>query len=177
MADRLLEEEHPVFRYRYVLKLFLHGFIFTCAYLAAYFLRFEFSIPLQYYPVIRETLPVVLLAKAAVFFALGLFHGWWRYVTMRDVLPIAGGCTLGSILFWASGFFLYSHVPRSIYVIDWILTLMLVLGARYVIRSGREAYGRRNHEAYRRVLVVGAGAAGQMIVREIRANPSLGMVG
>jgi FlaA1/EpsC-like NDP-sugar epimerase len=50
------------------------------------------------------------------------------------------------------------------------------MGARYLIRFGRETFERRNHPANRRVLIVGAGAAGQMIVREIRANPSLGML-
>ncbi|MBP2676349.1 MAG: nucleoside-diphosphate sugar epimerase, partial [Deltaproteobacteria bacterium] len=171
--------EHLVVRYRFILKLVLHGFIFVLAFLGAYFLRFEFTIPYQYLSVIRDTIPVLLLAKAAGFSAFGLFRGWWRYVGIRDVLPIAGGCTLGSLLFLVSGFFIMyprTSIPRSVYAIDWLLTFLFVLGARYVIRFGRETYGRRNYEANRRVLVVGAGAAGQMIVREIRANPMMGMV-
>ncbi len=169
---------HPILRYRYVIKLFLHGFIFVFAYLGAYLLRFEFVIPQQFIVVIRETIPVVLLSKAAGFFAFGLFSGWWRYVTIRDVLPIAAGCTLGSVLFKGSVFLFQPHiyVPRSVSLIDWGLTLMAVLGARYLIRYGREAFGRRQNECDRRVLIVGAGAAGQMIVREIRENPALGMI-
>ena len=171
--------EHPLFRFRFVLKFVLHGFIFVFAFLAAYFLRFEFTIPYQYLPVIRETIPVLLLAKAAGFSVFGLFRGWWRYVGIRDVLPIAGGCTLGSLLFLVSGFFFSytrASIPQSIYALDWILTIFFVLGARYLIRLGRETFERRGSRANRRVLVVGAGAAGQMIVREIRANPMLGMV-
>ena len=170
--------EHPLLRYRFFLKLVLHGLIFLLAFLGAYLLRFEFSIPYQYLPVIREAIPVLLLAKAAGFSAFGLFHGWWRYVGIRDVMPIAGGCTIGSLLFLAAGFFLFprASVPQSIYAIDWMLTILMVLGARYVIRLGRETFERRTHDLNRRVLVVGAGAAGQMIIREIRANPSLGMI-
>lgn len=170
--------ENLLVRYRFFLKLVLHGFICVMAFLGAYFLRFEFSIPFQYLPVIREAVPILLLAKAAGFSVFGLFHGWWRYVGIRDVLPIAGGCTLGSSLFFAVGFFLYppSSIPRSIYALDCILTFLFVMGARYLIRFGRETFERRNHPANRRVLIVGAGAAGQMIVREIRANPSLGML-
>jgi FlaA1/EpsC-like NDP-sugar epimerase len=176
--DPVPVKEHPVFRYRYVLKLVLHGFIFVSAYLGAYLLRFEFEIPRAYVSMIRETIPVVLLSKAVGFFAFGLFYGWWRYVTIRDVLPVAAGCTLGSFLFWGIVSLFQPHifVPRSVYLIDWGLTLMAVLGARYFIRFGRETFGRRRSGADRRVLVVGAGAAGQMIVREIRENPSLGMV-
>lgn len=170
--------EHFFLRYRLFLKLVLHGFICVVAFLGAYFLRFEFSIPPQYFPVIREAIPILLLAKAAGFSIFGLFHGWWRYVGIRDVMPIAGGCALGSFLFFAVGFFLYppSAVPRSIYALDGILTFMFVMGARYMIRFSRETFERRSHPATRRVLIVGAGSAGQMIVREIRANPSLGMI-
>ncbi len=170
--------EHFFLRYRLFLKLVLHGVICVMAFLGAYFLRFEFSIPSQYFPVIREAVPILLLAKAAGFSVFGLFHGWWRYVGIRDVLPIAGGCALGSSLFFAVAFFLYppSSIPRSIYALDCILTFLFVMGARYLIRFSRETFERRSHPANRRVLIVGAGSAGQMIVREIRANPSLGMI-
>lgn len=169
---------HPILRHRYVLKIFFHGFLILFAFLGSYYLRFEFEIPSRYFPVIREVIPILFLAKAAGFLSFGLFHGWWRYVTIHDVLPIAGGCTLGSFLFWASSYFIYTRaaIPRSVYAIDWLLTLLFVLGSRYLIRFGRETLGRRGNEANRRVLVVGAGSAGQMIVREIRENPSLGMV-
>jgi FlaA1/EpsC-like NDP-sugar epimerase len=178
MPEPASGKEHPILRYRYVIKLLLHGFIFILAYLVAYLLRFEFVIPPAYSAGIRETIPVVLLAKSAGFFTFGLFSGWWRYVTIRDVLPIASGCTLGSVLFKGSVSLFQPHilVPGSVYLIDWGLTLMAVLGARYLIRYGREAFGRRRNEGDRRVLIVGAGAAGQMIVREIRENPSLGMI-
>ena len=53
--------------------------------------------------------------------------------------------------------------------------MVLVLGTRYLIRMGRETLGRRGQVTERRVLIVGAGAAGQMIAREIGENASLGM--
>jgi FlaA1/EpsC-like NDP-sugar epimerase len=170
--------ERWILRYRYVLKLLLHGFIFLSAYVGAYFVRFEFELPAAYLPSIRQTIPVIFLAKATAFFAFGLFAGWWRYVTIRDVLPIVSGCTAGTALSWGL-ISLFHHsvaIPRSVYLIDWGLTLMMVLAARYFIRFGRETLWRRRREGNRRVLIVGAGAAGQAIVREIRANRTLGLV-
>ena len=125
----------------------------------------------------RQTIPVLVIAKALGFLASGQFSGWWRYVSIRDVLPIAAGSALGSVLFAAAVWGLWgpSHVPRSIYLLDWVNTMVLVLGARYLIRMGREALGRRGQVTERRVLIVGAGAAGQMIAREIAENASLGM--
>jgi len=165
-------------RWRSIVKFLLHATIFIFAYITAYLLRFEFSISPVYLEIIRHTIMVVLVTKAMAFLAFGLFQGWWRYVSMRDILPIAGGCTLGSFLFWCVDFFLMPDIaiPRSIFVIDWGLTLMIVLGARYFIRFGREVLGRGKRDTARRVLVVGAGSAGLMIVREIRENPGLGMI-
>ncbi len=171
-------KEYAILRYRHVLKFLLHGIIFISAYVGAYLIRFEFEIPPEYALTIRETIPLVFLSKAMAFFAFGLFFGWWRYVTIRDVLPIVSGCTLGTGLLWGIVLLFQPHlsIPRSVYLIDWGLTLMMVLGARYFIRFGREMFGRRRNETDRRVLIVGAGSAGQMILREIRENPSLGMV-
>ena len=165
-------------RYRGLVKFVLHLGIFIFAYLSAYLLRFEFAVPSNYRALIRETIPFLIAAKALTFLVFGLFHGWWRYVSIRDIFPIAAGCTAGTVLFAGMNLFLLSDVsvPRSIYLLDWGITLLLVLSARYFIRMGRETFGRTRFESTRRVLIVGAGAAGQMIAREIHDNPALGMI-
>lgn len=105
-----------------------------------------------------------MIAKALGFLASGQFRGWWRYVSIQDVLPIAAGSALGSALFVAGVWWVWgpSRVPRSIYFLDWANTLALVLGTRYLIRMGREGLGRQKYGNQRRVLIVGAGAAGQI---------------
>ncbi len=169
----------PAFRHRGVVKFLLTAGIFGTAYIGAYLVRFEFLIPVEYKSLIKVTLPVVLVSKMLAFAAFRLDRGWWRYVSIRDVRPVTAGVTFGSVIFAAACPVLLPHlqVPRSVYLIDWGLTLLLVLAGRYAIRIGRETLGRRRSPgADRRVLVVGAGAAGQMIVREIRENRSLGMI-
>ena len=181
---RQLVEEHltiPVnflLRYRGVVKFFLHLLIFAGAYHLAYLIRFEFFIPPEYGRVIRETILYLLIAKALGFLVFGLFQGWWRFVSIRDILPIAAGCTAGSAIFVGIDLLFLPDitVPRSVYLLDWGITLFAVLAARYFIRMGRESFGRSRGEFTRRVLIVGAGAAGQMIAREIHDNPALGMI-
>ncbi|MBF8258627.1 MAG: nucleoside-diphosphate sugar epimerase [Actinobacteria bacterium] len=146
-------------RHRSFTKFLLHVAIFVFANHFAYFIRFDFQIPRQYFPVIRETIPVLLITKALGFLAFGQFRGWWRYVSIRDVLPAAGACMFGTVLFAALG-----------------NTFFLVMAARFFIRAGREIFGRKRRESDRNVLIVGAGLGGQMIAREMRENPSLGMV-
>ncbi|HEX7523422.1 MAG TPA: nucleoside-diphosphate sugar epimerase/dehydratase [Candidatus Deferrimicrobium sp.] len=159
------------------MKFFLTLGIFILANGLAYLIRFDFVVPANMVVVMRRTIPILVIAKALGFLASGQFRGWWRYVSIRDVFPIAAGSALGTVLFavgvwWFWGPF---YVPRSIYLLDWGITMGLVLGARYLIRMGREGLGRRGQVKERRVLIVGAGAAGQMIAREIVGNVSLGM--
>ncbi|MEK6655499.1 MAG: hypothetical protein AABY92_10165 [Thermodesulfobacteriota bacterium] len=143
------------------MKFLLHLAIFIFANHLAYYIRFDFNIPGHYLPIIRETIPVMLIAKALGFLAFGLFSGWWRYVSIRDVLPIVAGCALGSVLFAGSVNVLWGpyYVPRSIYFVDFANTLLLVLAGRFLIRAGREAFGRRRRDTDRNVLIVGAGSA------------------
>ena len=132
-------------RSRTTVKFFLTLGIFISANYLAYLIRFEFNVPPEMVGVMWETIPVLVIAKALGFLASGQFRGWWRYVSIRDVLPIAAGSALGSVLFAAAVWGLWgpSHVPRSIYLLDWVNTMALVLGARYLIRMGRESLGRR----------------------------------
>ncbi|RJQ26473.1 hypothetical protein C4565_06960, partial [Candidatus Parcubacteria bacterium] len=164
-------------RGRTTVKFFLTIGIFITANHLAWLLRFEFNVPPEMVGVMRQTIPVLLIAKALGFLVSGQFRGWWRFVSIKDVLPIAAGSALGSVLFVAGVWWLWgpSRVPRSIFLLDWVNTMALVLGARYLIRMGREGLGRRGRGTDRRVLIVGAGAAGQMIAREIAENASLGM--
>ena len=183
--NRLREALRPWFiepmglliRLRSVVKFFLHLAIFASAYHLAYLFRFDFSIPMAYLSVIWGTIPVLLLSKAFGFFAFGLFQGWWRYVSIRDIFPVAAGCALGSLIFFGAVFALWgpNYIPRSIYILDFGTTLLIVLGVRYIVRIGRESMGRKRRGNDRRVLIVGAGSAGQMIAREISENASLGM--
>ena len=177
-AEYLTPSLEVTLRHRGVVKFLLHMAIFLFANHLAYFIRFDFNIPPQFTGVIRETIPVLLIAKALGFLAFGLFTGWWRYVSIRDILPITAGCALGTVLFASAVYVFWGpyYVPRSIYILDFGNTLLLVLAGRFMIRAGRETFGRTRRESDRNVLIVGAGAAGQMIAREIRENPSLGLV-
>jgi FlaA1/EpsC-like NDP-sugar epimerase len=176
-ASRLSAAVDVVLRHRGVVKFFLHIAIFVSAYVLAYLVRFEFSLPRSYMSVILGTIPVLLIAKALAFLVFDLFRGWWRYVSIKDIMPIASGCTLGSLLFALGVETLYGRasVPLSVYLLDWGITLFAVLGGRYAIRMGRRTYGRMGGTFESRVVIVGAGSAGQMIAREIWENPALGM--
>lgn len=174
--------ENYLFRHRSIVTFSLTAAIIAAALVLAYAVRFDFSIPPIYWKRITELLPAILAIKLCCFWYFGGFRGWWRYVSMPDLVQIVKSNLLGSLLFVVYAVLVYrlNLIPRSVLVLDGIFCFVLIGGVRFATRAIREAYRpwRQTHLSAKtqRVLVVGAGDAGQMIAREIRQNPQLPMV-
>ena len=159
------------------LVLLMHVGIFTCAYVGAFMVRFDFNTPDEWRIVMWRTLWVVVLLKMLTFAWMRMFQGWWKYVSLRDVTQLARGLALGSVAFLVVNVFLISGgaFPRSIYVLDFGLALFLIGGARGSLRIVREA-GRSMQFARgerSNLLIIGAGDTGETLLREIQKNPNL----
>ncbi|MFA7535197.1 MAG: nucleoside-diphosphate sugar epimerase/dehydratase [Desulfuromonadales bacterium] len=163
-------------------KLLIIGIQITIVVVSFWFsflLRFDLRIPEKFVFAALWLMPLVIIAKLLVFWVSGLFSGWWRYVSIPDLLALLRANIFGSLAFLpiALFFFRFSGFPRSVLIIDAILCFLLMGGVRIVARMLREHIemnrkGKRNRQT---VLIVGAGAVGQTFVREIRQNPNLNM--
>ncbi len=150
--------------------------VFTLlSYWFAYMLRFNFSIPDQYYHQMIETMPVILVLRIASFYYFGLYKGMWRYASIGDLIRIFKASIIGSLLFFAYVFLLYRFTvfPRSVFIIDWFVIICLIGGSRFLYRLFREFYPMKIAKR-KKVLIVGAGRAGEMILREMKQNPRIG---
>jgi FlaA1/EpsC-like NDP-sugar epimerase len=153
--------------------------IIVSSFILSYQLRFDFSIPEAFLGRLFHLLPLVLVIKMTVFWRAGLFHGWWRYVSMSDLITIFKANIIASLLvFVFSGLiFRLDLIPRSVLILDGVFCFLLMGGVRFFTRAFRENYlpmpHYRSSEKEWRILIVGAGSAGQMIVREIRQNDTL----
>ncbi|MBX7116574.1 MAG: polysaccharide biosynthesis protein [Myxococcaceae bacterium] len=159
--------------YRRALVVLVHAALFSASILGAFLLRFEFSIPEEYFPISYAWLGAILVFKLLCFAWFGMFSGMWRYTGARDLVSLFRAATVATGLF-ALFIVLGGHrsFPRSILVIDWLLTMMLVGGLRFGIRSLWQLASAVTREAdraeRRRILVVGAGDAGEMLLREMQ---------
>jgi FlaA1/EpsC-like NDP-sugar epimerase len=144
------------------------------SYWFAYLLRFNFVVPEIYYQKWIETLPVLLAIRIPCFYFLRLYSGVWRYASMSDLVRILQAITLSSLLFVAYLFFVHGFVdfPRSVFFIDWFIIITFVGGSRFLYRLSREFYTAKG-ESKTRVLIVGAGNAGEMLLREMKQNPRM----
>ncbi|MFQ5912397.1 MAG: glycosyl transferase [Nitrospinota bacterium] len=159
---------------RQFLEVLIDFCLICVSYYLAYILRFEGIAPGWYIDLFFESLPVVIAIKLGCFFYFGLYRNVWRYVSVEDLAAIAKAVTLGSLLSILVFTYLsrFEGYSRATFVIDWGLLLLLVAGIRLLFRGLRE-YFARIRPAGKRVLIVGAGDAGEMLLRELRNNPKL----
>jgi FlaA1/EpsC-like NDP-sugar epimerase len=146
----------------------------TGAYYLSYFIRFEWRIPPAEISMFLKTLPLVIIIRLSTFYYFKLFRGIWKYAGINDLKIIFQAVTAGSILivFSITYLFHFYGYPRSVFIIDWSLVMLLVGGSRFAYRLFQEIYPFGVTEG-KRVLIFGAGDAGEMILREIKNNPRI----
>jgi FlaA1/EpsC-like NDP-sugar epimerase len=150
------------------------------AWVLAFNIRFDYGVPPRYQPFLDfDVILVVVGVKILTFIFFGLYDHWWRYVSIRDIwrsllaVTVASVVAVTALYFWnpVAGY----RLPRGVIIIDWLILIGLVAGIRLAARTIFERPGRgRLVSRGRDVLVVGAGDAGQLILREMLKNATLG---
>jgi len=168
-----------ILKYRRVLILTTNLFLVGVSYYAAFALRFDLKLPDIYFKIFLRTLPFLILVKLLVFYYFDLFRGLWKYVSMYDLAQIIKANLVATVVFIISNHFIYGTyiVPRFIFVNDFIICTSLIGGIRFLSRVIKEKYrGPFLKNGQNNVLIVGAGEAGILVLKEYRNNPTLGEV-
>jgi FlaA1/EpsC-like NDP-sugar epimerase len=154
------------------------GLVAAAFWLAFYF-RFDGSVPGRYEKLFAATVGIVVLVKLATFVAMRFYTKWWRFTSLRDLQAIVLAVVASSLLITA----ILSQwrpddrvpIPRGVLLFDLVLTLVLIGGARFAVRSVIERPSRFDLvDSGRAVLIVGAGDAGNTLLREMKRNRELG---
>jgi len=162
--------------------LFLDAVLIAMAYIFSYWLRFDGAIPLNRWANIKDTFLYVIPVKLVCFYLFGLYKGVWRYTSLIDLRNVFLGVSCSSAVIVMVILFLYRFegFSRSVYVIDWGLTLFVIGGVRIAIRlyfSGGILPFRENlnhkKNPFKRLLIIGAGDSGEKVLREIKEMPWL----
>jgi FlaA1/EpsC-like NDP-sugar epimerase len=170
---------HPVYRNR-LGQILADAALVALAYFLAFQLRFlddPHGWPHRYEILFAQSVGFVIAGKLVIFALCGMYQKWWRYVSGRDFLLIGRAVAISSALLVIAFAVIqpFQHrLPRSVEVIDFMLTLILIAGARLLVRLIVERPSKGARVPKHEVLIVGAGSGGQMVVRELRLNPALG---
>jgi len=167
----------PVNRHR-VWQLVFDAVLIVLAWRLTFWLRFDVKTPVFYRHLLDwQVVALIVAIELSTFVIFGFYNRWWRYVSTRDMWGAARGVTAASAITYLV---LYafppthtSRLPHSIAGVDFLLLLAFVAGSRLLARTlierpvgGLVAHGKE-------VLIIGAGDAGQLMVREMQRNRQL----
>ncbi len=173
----------PVIRNRFLLIADL--LLIAAAIFGAMALRFEVG-PLFFYylPFAYWMLVISLIIKPIIFHFFGLYRRMWAYASIRELRLVAFAVTTASILVVLIMVLFYSlrlftGFVRSVFIIDWLLSILFIGGVRFFLRLLAESFRSNNlsrpNTVNRRALIIGAGDAGALVVRELQKNPDLNL--
>ena len=168
----------PINRHR-IWQLAADAGLVAGAWTLAFYLRFDQGLPPYYQTLLWRTILIVVAIKLAVFVAFGFYNRWWRYVSTRDMWGAARGVAVGCLVADITVYLVSPvnglRLPRLIAVMDLLLTLAFIATSRMIARSVFERPQARSLIARgKEVIVVGAGDAGKLMLREMLRTPSLG---
>jgi len=174
MKRRYLKLLQLIADYRLVFIVPLQIVLISIALYSAFLVRFDLSLPSPYLSVFIHLLPVVVVLKLAVFWKTGLLGGWWRYVSVADLVQLVNGNIIASLGFVLYAVFVHRMVdiPRTVLVLDGVFCFLFMGGIRFLTRALRENYLPVfwKSKAGKRILIIGAGHNGQTIVRDFHSG-------
>jgi len=167
LMKELTIKSWALLRCRSLLLLVSQIILILTSLICAWLLRFDFRLPDR--NLLWTAAPVLILVRLLVMPFFNLMHGWWRYTGIHDALDILKATVAGSfafLLFLRFGLGLASF-PLSIFGLEALISFTLLTGVRVLARLFSESPRRREWGSTpKRLLLVGAGHAAQMIIRE-----------
>ncbi|MCK5608119.1 polysaccharide biosynthesis protein [Candidatus Pacearchaeota archaeon] len=182
----LMDEISKVFYKKTSMRRTLFYLVFdilliTISMYGAFYLRFEGIIPEKLIENMEIFILIVLLIKISSMYYVGLYKISWSYVSLKEVLSLVKSISFatfffGTILFFSKTFPLFTAFPRSILIIDYMLTVFLLGSFRGSKRIYLQYTGRIPKKG-ERVLIIGAGNTGEQIVRGMLTSEGYFSVG
>ena len=169
-------------------QIALDAGLVALAYFLAYRLRFDEGVPDRYELLFERSLTIAVAGSIAVFTVFGLYRHWMRYASQGDYLRIAQAALVATLVL-VGGIAVLDPVyketadaglvglgaPTGVTVLFFLLTLLFIAGARLIASLLYDRpTGFKPVRGARRVLIVGAGEGGRLVLREIVRNPELG---
>jgi FlaA1/EpsC-like NDP-sugar epimerase len=151
----------------------------AAAWMAAFWLRFNLEIPGLYLEAALRTLPLAIAIYAALFLALGLYRGIWRYASLPDLKRILVAVGVGSVALPTVLLMLQLplSVPRSVLIIYPVLLMMIMGGSRVAYRAWKERALGGLAADREPVVVIGADEAAVNLIKDLARSPQWNIVG
>ncbi len=161
-------------RIRKLSLIILDLILINLAFFIAFYLRFEGDIPHQYLQSYLQNIIVINIIKIIIFNYFKLYESLWEYVSIEELSQIVVASIVCNTVVISYLVIKQSHLPRSIYILATILDIFLIGGVRFSYRAFRKIKrSELTREDQKNVMVIGAGDAGAMIIKELKNHKKL----
>jgi FlaA1/EpsC-like NDP-sugar epimerase len=173
---------------RFYIIIAADAVIFCVSLVVAYLLRFDFALDNYYHSYLLSIVSLIISTKLFCYFLFGLYKGMWRYTSITDLVRLGQACLFALVIYSSLCYFNFGFkgFPRSIFILDALLTFILTagqrVGIRYIYSYQQNSGAIKNHSLVvqhkspppkKSILIVGAGRAGEITIREIFGNPQV----
>jgi UDP-GlcNAc:undecaprenyl-phosphate/decaprenyl-phosphate GlcNAc-1-phosphate transferase len=158
---------------RRIFEVLLDVVLVILSYWAAYAINFPPTSPA--WNLFIRTLPVLVFVKMAVFLVMGVYRGLWRYTSMSDLIVFGKATILSSVgsVLLLLFLFRFEGYSRKVFILDAVMMFLFLACSRMAFRLFRQLLPAVSKHEGRRVLIYGAGDAGELLLRELRNNREL----
>ena len=164
-----------------IMLLIADVFLINISIILALFVRFEGAVDgqfIQYVQVYRENFILITVVKILIFYYFKLYSSIWKYASVEELNKIVSAAIAGNALMVLIFVLKQESMPRSIYILAILFDMALIGGVRFSLRSIGSLYHgvSRKSKNQKRVMVVGAGDAGVMVIKEYRNHYGLNSI-
>ncbi|NMA49771.1 MAG: polysaccharide biosynthesis protein, partial [Tissierellia bacterium] len=157
-----------------VLLILLDSTLVTISYYVSVFIRFEGNYRWNVDNTFISFFLSLVIIKISVFFIIGLYKNLWKYAGTNELLQVVSAAIIGNNIYLSYRFLIQNNLPRSIFLLMIIFDTIFIAGVRFgyrIIGYVKGLFRISNKKGYKRIMIVGAGEAGAMVVKELNAHP------
>lgn len=155
--------------------ILLDSLLINLSAIAAILLKFDFYIPPKYIHIYKGYGLMSTLIMLIVYYLFNLYKSLWRYASIDELISVVLASGSGAVTLNALHHLLKVYIPESFYIIFAILNIAFIGGVRFAYRFLRRTKGHymSSYATKKRVLVIGAGKAGSMVIKEMHNSPQI----
>ena len=165
---------------RMLTLMFIDIIVVNISILFSFLIRFEGKIPTDCLEIYYNTFWIITGIKIVLFYLLGMYRQLWRYASMNElvfVIVVVTAANAGvALCFYVAPSLVFlaerNVLPRSIYVLTWLLDILFIGGIRFAYRVYRQfiLHDSRHRKFKKRALIIGAGDAGNIVIKELLSH-------
>ncbi|MFZ5633356.1 MAG: polysaccharide biosynthesis protein [Bacillota bacterium] len=159
-------------KWRVIILILIDAFLINLGLLIAFYLRFfdEGGIPGEYFNTSANVFLMATIIYLVSFYIFKLYNRIWSYASTGELMAVINAVSVGALGTITASFLFRTSLPRSVIILAWAFTIILIGGSRFAWRLYIERKKGNGVAHGRRALIIGAGDAGVMVARELCNN-------